>query len=224
MEIFDYRPPAVPWLDIRYIDRDIIIINKPSGLLSNPGMAAHTHDSAITRLCQLYPDTILVHRLDCATSGIMVFARSKKAESNLKTQFQNRKTGKLYLAEVAGIVAEDEGTIDLPLGKDRSNPPWQMVDKAEGRGAVTQFKVLERRNNSTLVALMPETGRTHQLRVHMLALGHPILGDDFYGREMAFGDSTVQYARPRLCLHAQRLEFTHPWTNKPMGFDSTAPF
>ncbi|MCL2919487.1 RluA family pseudouridine synthase [Shewanella litorisediminis] len=224
MEIFDYQPPAVPWLDIRYIDRNLIIINKPSGLLSNPGMAAHTHDSAITRLCKLYPEAILVHRLDCATSGIMVFARSKKAESNLKTQFQHRETEKRYLAEVAGLIEQDEGTINLPLGKDRNNPPWQKVDKAEGRPAVTHYRVIERREGSTLVALEPETGRTHQLRVHMLAIGHPILGDDFYGRTQAFGTGKVAGARPRLCLHAERLSFKHPWSGKPMTFISRAPF
>ena len=98
MQIFDYQPPAVPWLDIRYKDRDLIIINKPSGLLSNPGRAAHTFDCALTRLQSLYPETILVHRLDCATSGIMVVARNKKAESHLKTQFQDRQSKKVCLS------------------------------------------------------------------------------------------------------------------------------
>ncbi|QSX35982.1 RluA family pseudouridine synthase [Shewanella sedimentimangrovi] len=223
MQIFHYQPPALPWLDIRYRDRDLIVISKPSGLLSNPGRAPETHDCALTRLQRLYPDTLLVHRLDCATSGIMVFARNKKAESNLKTQFQDRHTEKLYIAEVAGIVEPDEGEIDLPLGADKLNPPWQQVD-IEGKSALTRFKVLERRQDSTLLQLMPLTGRTHQLRVHMLALGHPILGDDFYGQDTPFADTTVELARPRLCLHAQSLSLSHPYSGKPLQFVSPHPF
>lgn len=229
MQIFEYRPPKLPWLDIRYVDRDIIIINKPSGLLSNPGMAAHTHDCALTRLEKIYPGALLVHRLDCATSGIMVFARSKQAESSLKTQFQNRETEKRYLALVAGTPANGKGTIDLPLGKDRDNPPWQKVDRKEGRAAITHYRVLETRGNSALMELIPETGRTHQLRVHMLAIGHPILGDDFYGCDSLFETAsaetgTVQSATARLCLHAERLCFRHPYSGKPMEFISKAPF
>ncbi|QSX32441.1 RluA family pseudouridine synthase [Shewanella avicenniae] len=217
MQIFEYHPPKLPWLDIRYIDRDVIVINKPSGLLSNPGRAEVTHDCALTRLQQLYPETILVHRLDCATSGIMVFARSKKAESHLKKQFQERHNDKLYIAEVDGHVQQDQGTIDLPLAPDRDNPPLQKVDVA-GKKAITHFSVLERRADSTIVSLQPETGRTHQLRVHMLALGHVILGDDFYG------DERILHARPRLCLHAASLMFSHPWSAKEMHFVSMAGF
>ncbi|KFZ37154.1 pseudouridine synthase [Shewanella mangrovi] len=217
MQIFEYHPPKLPWLDIRYIDRDVIVINKPSGLLSNPGRAEVTHDCALTRLQQLYPETILVHRLDCATSGIMVFARSKKAESHLKKQFQERHNDKLYIAELDGLLAQDQGTINLPLAADRDNPPLQKVDNA-GKKAITHYRVLERRADSTLVSLQPETGRTHQLRVHMLALGHVILGDDFYG------DERILHARPRLCLHAASLMFSHPWSNKEMHFVSMAGF
>jgi len=217
MQKFHYQPPTLPWLDIRYRDRDIIVINKPVGLLSNPGMAAETHDCALTRLQQLYPETLLVHRLDCATSGIMVFARSKTAESNLKTQFQEHRNDKLYIAEISGILENDEGTVDLPLAADKQHPPLQQVNE-EGRKAITHYRVLERRAHSTLVTLQPETGRTHQLRVHMLALGHPILGDDFYG------DEQVQKARPRLCLHAASLIFNHPWSGKEMHFVSMAGF
>ncbi len=221
MQIFEYHPPKLPWLDIRYIDRDVIVINKPSGLLSNPGRAEVTHDCALTRLQQLYPETILVHRLDCDTSGIMVFARSKKAESHLKTQFQERHNDKLYIAEVDGWLEQDQGSINLPLAPNRDNPPLQKVD-SEGKKAITHYSVLQRREDaqgkSTLVSLQPETGRTHQLRVHMLALGHVILGDDFYG------DERVRHARPRLCLHAASLLFSHPWSNKEMHFVSMAGF
>lgn len=221
MQIFDYQPPAIPWLDIRYKDRDLIIINKPSGLLSNPGIAAHTYDCALTRLQRLYPETILVHRLDCATSGIMVFARNKKAESHLKTQFQDRQSKKVYIAEVMGLIANEQGIINLSIAPDSEHPPYQKALQAGevgGKTALTHYRVLEYRENSTLVELTPETGRTHQLRVHMLALGHPILGDEFYG------DIAVINAKPRLCLHAQSLRFTHPYSGKPMSFHSKHPF
>lgn len=217
MQIFDYQPPSLPWLDIRYQDRDIIVINKPSGLLSNPGRAASTHDCALTRLQSYCPKTILVHRLDCATSGIMVFAKNKKAESNIKTQFQNRLSKKVYIAEIMGHLKPNEGKIDLAIAPDTDNPPMQKISSA-GKAAYTCFKVLERRKNSTLVELTPTTGRTHQLRVHMLALGHPILGDDFYGDE-----NTVK-ASPRLHLHAQLLGIAHPYSNKPVSFYSKHPF
>lgn len=221
MQIFDYQPPSVPWLDLRYQDRDVIIINKPSGLLSNPGRAAHTFDCALTRLQSLYPETILVHRLDCATSGIMVFARNKKAESHLKTQFQDRQNEKVYIAEVMGLVEQDAGIIDLAIAPDPEHPPYQKtqpVGTTNAKSALTHYRVLARRANSTLVELTPETGRPHQLRVHMLALGHPILGDEFYG------DAKVIKARARLCLHAQSLRFTHPYSGKTMHFYSKHPF
>lgn len=221
MQIFDYQPPTIPWLDIRYKDRDLIIINKPSGLLSNPGIAAHTFDCALTRLQTLYPETILVHRLDCATSGIMVFARNKKAESHLKTQFQDRQSKKVYIAEVMGHMQQEHGTITLAIAPDTEHPPYQktlQAGEAGGKSALTHYRVLEHRENSTLVELSPETGRTHQLRVHMLALGHAILGDEFYG------DADVIAAKPRLCLHAQSLSLTHPYSGKPLFFSSKHPF
>ncbi|MBM7071242.1 RluA family pseudouridine synthase [Shewanella sp. 202IG2-18] len=217
MQVFIYTPPSVPWLDLRYIDEDIIIINKPSGLLSNPGMAEHTFDSAVTRLQELYPETILVHRLDCDTSGIMVFARTKQAESNLKTQFQNKETQKEYIAEIEGHLMKESGTIDLSLGKDEKRVPLQKPKK-DGRKAVTHYQVLEERNDNTLIKLLPETGRTHQLRVHMLALGHPILGDEFYANK------SVIAKRQRLSLHARKLSFTHPMTKEWMSFVSKHSF
>ncbi|MDO6679441.1 RluA family pseudouridine synthase [Shewanella sp. 4_MG-2023] len=217
MQIFDYQPPSIPWLDIRYKDRDIIVINKPAGLLANPGKAANTHDCAITRLQKLYPEAILVHRLDCDTSGIMVFARNKKAESHLKTQFQDRKTKKVYIAEVDGVMGADSGTIDLSLAGDKENPPFQVVSD-QGKSAITHYEVIERFANHTLVKLMPETGRTHQLRVHMLALNHVILGDNFYG------DDITAKAKKRLSLHAQMLTVIHPYTQKQRTFFSKHPF
>ncbi|MDO6613685.1 RluA family pseudouridine synthase [Shewanella sp. 1_MG-2023] len=217
MQIFDYQPPSIPWLDIRYKDRDIIVINKPAGLLANPGKAPATHDCAITRVQKLFPEAILVHRLDCDTSGVMVFARNKKAESHLKTQFQDRKTKKVYIAEVKGQLESDSGTVDLSLAADKTNPPFQIVSE-QGKTAVTHYEVIERHPEHTLVKLMPETGRTHQLRVHMLALNHVILGDAFYADE-----NTVSL-RDRLSLHAQMLTITHPYTQKQRTFFSKHPF
>ncbi|MGB0895077.1 MAG: RluA family pseudouridine synthase [Parashewanella sp.] len=217
MQIFEYQPPAVPWLDIRYQDQDIIIINKPSGLLSNPGRAAHTFDSAISRLTQIFTDAILVHRLDCDTSGIMVFARNKQAESKLKTQFQDKLAKKQYIAEIEGHLIKKQGQINLPLMADKNNPPYQKVSN-QGKKAITDYQILSEKNGHSLIKLMPETGRTHQLRVHMLALGHAILGDVFYGSE------TVKDARSRLSLHAQKLTITHPSSDKKMTFYSKHPF
>jgi tRNA pseudouridine32 synthase/23S rRNA pseudouridine746 synthase len=193
------------------------VINKPYGLLSNPGRADNTHDCAINRLLQRFPEAILVHRLDCATSGIMVFALNKKAESNIKTQFQNRVTEKYYVALVQGNMAEDSGKIELAMKADNSQPPLQMIAK-DGKNAITYFEVLERRENCSLLKLKPITGRTHQLRLHMKALGHTILGDDFYG------DENIIAASSRLCLHAQYLQINHPFSHKRISFYSKHPF
>ncbi|WP_394129810.1 RluA family pseudouridine synthase [Shewanella maritima] len=217
MQVFQYNPPSIPWLDIRYIDRDIIVINKPSGLLSNPGIAEVTHDCALTRLQALYPEVILVHRLDCDTSGVMVFARTKQAESHIKTQFQNRTTTKVYIAEVEGKLEQQHGQIALAIAPNKDKRPLQMINP-DGKTAVTDFELIDHRVQSTLVKLTPQTGRTHQLRVHMLALGHCILGDQFYG------DSQCVAASSRLRLHAQSLTIEHPYKNKPMTFHSRHPF
>ncbi|MBV7314980.1 RluA family pseudouridine synthase [Shewanella sp. NIFS-20-20] len=217
MQIFEYTPPAIPWLDLRYVDQDIIVINKPSGLLSNPGRAAHTHDCALTRLQHLYPEAILLHRLDCDTSGLMVFARDKACESHIKTQFQDRKTRKIYVAEVMGHLSEPAGQINLSMTADKANPPWQVI-AADGKVAITDWQVLAERSQTSLVQLTPHTGRTHQLRLHMQAIGHTILGDNFYG------DTQCRQASPRLRLHAWQLGFTHPKTNEWLMFTSPQPF
>ncbi|CCQ10440.1 Similar to ribosomal large subunit pseudouridine synthase A, group 2 [Pseudoalteromonas luteoviolacea B = ATCC 29581] len=212
MQIFEYNPPSDPWLDVRFEDDDVVIINKPSGLLSNPGRAKNTYDCALTRLEKQFRDIILVHRLDCSTSGVMVFAKNKQVEIDLKVQFQNRETKKVYIAQVQGHLAKKEGCINLPLAKDSDNVPKQKVCHKQGKSAVTYYRVIEERSDSTLVELKPVTGRTHQLRVHMLAIGHPILGDDFYG------DAACIAASPRLNLHAQSLSFTHPTHKELVSF------
>jgi tRNA pseudouridine32 synthase/23S rRNA pseudouridine746 synthase len=213
MQIFEYNPPSEPWLDIRYQDDDLVIINKPSGLLSNPGRAENTFDCALTRLENELGGILLVHRLDCSTSGVMVFAKNKQVEINLKVQFQNRETSKTYIAEVQGHLAQQQGCIELPLARDADNVPKQKVCETQGKQAITYYRVLETRANSSLVELKPVTGRTHQLRVHMLALGHPILGDDFYG------DDACIAAAPRLHLHAQSLSFKHPTSQQDVTFN-----
>ncbi|EWH12174.1 pseudouridine synthase [Catenovulum agarivorans DS-2] len=216
MEKFIYKPPhGLP--TILFQDKDILVINKPSGLLSNPGRAIETHDCALSRLQIKFPTVILVHRLDCETSGIMVFALNKPAESHLKKQFEARTTAKTYLAEVIGHPSQDSGCLDWPLTADKSNIPKQMVAES-GKVAVTNFEVLIHKQQSSIVALKPETGRTHQLRVHMHHWGHTILGDNFYA------PASIKNMAPRLRLHAYRLGFTHPYSNKYIEFSTPADF
>lgn len=213
-----YDPPLHPWLDVMYEDRDILVINKPAGLLSVPGREAHLQDSVMSRVLRDYPLAHSVHRLDAATSGVLVVALRRKAEKALKLQFQQRLTSKVYVARVGGIVAEDAGLIDLPLIADQHRRPLQKICHENGKPAQTLFRVLQRDSDSTLLELKPVTGRSHQLRVHMLAIGHPILGDRFYA------ENEVATRAPRLLLHAGRLGFLHPHTEKAMTFTAPVPF
>lgn len=217
MQKFIYQPPAGD-PTILYQDQDIIAINKPSGLLSNPGRAPETLDCALTRLQKTYPQSILIHRLDCETSGILVFALNKKAERSLKIQFQERQVLKRYLARVNGQLEHNSGVIELPLGADKHNIPLQKVDFEQGKTALTRYKVLSSSAHSSFIQLDPKTGRTHQLRVHMKALGHTILGDNFYAND------AVKNAYKRLCLHASELTFEHPSSNKTVYLHCPADF
>lgn len=214
---FHYNPPTTP-LALVHVDEALVVINKPSGLLSNPGIAPETHDCALSRLQQQLGEIYLVHRLDCDTSGLLVFARSKAAERHLKIQWQQRQVNKTYLAEVDGEVQTENGCLNAPLIADKSQPPLQKVCYQTGKPAETFYRVLSRREHSSKLELKPTTGRTHQLRVHLLEFGHPILGDPFYG-----GPTNAARA-PRLCLHAQSLEFTHPLSNLRLSFSSDDPF
>ncbi|EHD20095.1 MULTISPECIES: bifunctional tRNA pseudouridine(32) synthase/23S rRNA pseudouridine(746) synthase RluA [Brenneria] len=215
----DYNPPADPWLHILYQDRHIMVVNKPSGLLSVPGRAPEHKDSVMSRIQADYPDAQSVHRLDMATSGVMVVALTKAAERELKRQFREREPKKSYIARVWGIMERDEGLIDLPLICDWPNRPKQKVCFEQGKAAQTEYQVLSRDGDGTTrVRLMPITGRSHQLRVHLLALGHPILGDGFYAHPAA------KALAPRLLLHAQELCITHPQFNTPMHFRCEADF
>ncbi|PWI33624.1 bifunctional tRNA pseudouridine(32) synthase/23S rRNA pseudouridine(746) synthase RluA [Vibrio albus] len=204
MALLEYTPPTDPWLDITYQDDHILIANKPAGLLSVPGRLPEHYDSLWSRVVEEFPESQVVHRLDMATSGLMLFALHKDAERHLKKQFQYRLTHKIYYARVWGLVEQDEGMIDLPLICDWPNRPRQKVCYEHGKPSQTRFRVVCREANTTVVQLFPITGRSHQLRVHMMELGHPILGDEFYAHEDAREQSD------RLQLHSAELSFYHP--------------
>ena len=213
---FIYTPPDVP-LDILFQDAQIIVVNKPAGLLSVPGKLEGREDCLTSRLQAAHWDTLLVHRLDCDTSGVMIFARTKQAQGFLGQEFEKRRAKKSYIAEVYGKLTPDQGHIDLPLCADWPNRPRQMVDHTHGRPAQTDWQVISRTPDATRVRLFPLTGRSHQLRVHMLAQGCPILGDPIYasGKARDF---------PRLMLHAESLSLHHPASGDWVTFTAPLPF
>lgn len=213
---FTYDPPMGQPV-LLYADDQIMVVDKPSGLLSVPGKTVGRRDCLELRLRALHPETLLVHRLDCDTSGVMIFARSKAAQGFLGQEFEKRRSEKTYIARVWGRLTPETGRVDLPLATDWPNRPRQQVDHQTGRAAQTDWQVLAYDGDTTRVALFPLTGRSHQLRVHMLALGHPILGDPIY----AVGDA-LQF--PRLMLHAERLSLHHPTTKERMLFSADCPF
>jgi tRNA pseudouridine32 synthase/23S rRNA pseudouridine746 synthase len=216
----DYQPPVDHGLPILYSDDALLVVNKPSGLLSVPGRGEDKQDCLLSRLQAMYSDALIVHRLDMETSGVMVLARNKEVHRRLSGLFEQREVLKKYIAVVDGRIEDTEGKIDLPLICDWPNRPRQIVDHIQGKPSVTRYKVLRHdvEKNSTQVELEPETGRSHQLRVHMQSLGHPILGDRLYANEQQ------QLKAPRLLLHATSLSFTHPLTAEPMRFVCEAPF
>ena len=213
---FDYNPPDVP-LDILYQDDLILVANKPAGLLSVPGKLEGRSDCLVARLQAAQWNTLLVHRLDCDTSGVMIFAKTKKAQGFLGQEFEQRRAQKSYVARVAGEIVGQSGHIDLPLAADWPNRPRQMVSHEHGRPAQTDWQVIGRAAGETRVRMWPKTGRSHQLRVHMLALGHPILGDPIYATGAA-------RAHPRLMLHAETLALHHPGTGEMVEFSAPCPF
>ncbi|QYJ94560.1 bifunctional tRNA pseudouridine(32) synthase/23S rRNA pseudouridine(746) synthase RluA [Shewanella spartinae] len=218
MSDFVYAPPTEPWLEILHEDKDILVVNKPSGLLSVPGRDPAYYDSVYTRVLRDHPNAQIVHRLDMATSGVIVVALRRSAERELKRQFRDRETHKIYYARVAGHLKAEQGSVDYPLICDWPNRPKQKVDHQIGKASKTLFEVVSRAKRSTLVKLTPITGRSHQLRVHMMAIGHPILGDNFYA------DPLAKRLAPRLLLHAQSLSLTHPYRKQPMTFSTPIPF
>ena len=211
-----YNPPKDS-LEILHEDHEIVVVNKPAGLLSVPGRGENLADCLLTRLQEVFPQTLLVHRLDRDTSGVMVFAQTPHAQRNLSMQFEKRSVKKTYVARVWGRLEPKTGTVDLPLIVDWPNRPRQMVDHQNGKPAVTDWRVLKASDSESRVRLMPKTGRSHQLRVHMQALGHPILGDPFYA------DGAAREF-PRLMLHSEELRINHPDGGEGIRFRAKAPF
>lgn len=215
--LLEYRPPQSPYLDILYQDEALLVLNKPSGLLSVPGKALEHQDSLQLRVQRVFPTARTVHRLDMATSGLLVMALTLDAQRELNWQFERRQTQKHYIARLEGRLQTQAGAIDLPLICDWPNRPKQMVCFSRGKPAQTLFENIGYEENATRVRLTPVTGRSHQLRVHMQWLGHPICGDKFYG-------SAPDEKTERLQLHAAMLGLRHPQTGHWLEFRSPAPF
>ncbi|MEW6990220.1 RluA family pseudouridine synthase [Colwelliaceae bacterium 6441] len=207
-----------PYLDIVYQDDEIVVLNKPSGLLTVPGRLVEHKDCLQNRVQKVLPTGTIVHRLDMATSGILLMALNKASHVDISRQFEKRQTEKSYIARVYGRLEHQSGSIDQPLICDWPNRPKQKVDHENGKKSLTHYQVISYQDNSTLVELTPVTGRSHQLRVHMLSLGHPILGDRLYAHEQALTTS------PRLQLHAQWLKISHPVTQQTLTFTAKCPF
>lgn len=214
-----YAPPTGP-LDLLYQDESLLAVDKPTGLLSVPGRGEAHADSLATRIQADFADARIVHRLDLATSGVLVMARGAAMERQLSIAFQQRAVSKRYLAVVAGHVEQESGQIDLPLITDWPNRPRQMVDFTHGKPSLTAFRRLayDPVRHISLVELRPHTGRSHQLRVHLQAIGHPILGDDLYA------DPVSRAAAPRLLLHAAELVLPHPLSGQTLSLSSPTPF
>ncbi|WP_136442961.1 RluA family pseudouridine synthase [Pacificoceanicola onchidii] len=211
-----YDPPQGD-IPVLHEDSDLLIVDKPAGLLSVPGKGEGLQDCLLTRLEAAFPTVRLVHRLDRDTSGVMVFALTAHGQKHLGQQFETRKVKKTYVARVTGILEPKEGEVDLPLIVDWPNRPRQMVCHETGKPALTGYKVIKSGGGESRVRLFPHTGRSHQLRVHMLALGHPILGDALYAPETA-----EQY--PRMMLHAEELRLNHPENGRGMKFRAKPAF
>lgn len=213
-------PPCAEDIAILYQDDAILLINKPSGLLSLSGKNPLNLDSVHYRLVQQFPTALLLHRLDFGTSGVMIVALSKAVAANINRQFQARTVIKTYQAILAGHVAADEGDIELPIAKDPVNFPRLKVCFATGKAASSHFQVLERQTapDTTLVLFTPSTGRTHQLRIHSAGIDHPILGCDLYGTP------DTQRMADRLLLHATAVEFDHPVSGEKISGISDCPF
>ncbi|MBW7056171.1 RNA pseudouridine synthase [Paracoccus bogoriensis] len=216
MSDFVYTPPK-GGVTVLHADHEILVVDKPSGLLSVPGRGEDRADCLIARLRGAFPTVLLVHRLDLDTSGVMVFALSPHAQRHLGRQFEARQVKKIYVARLAGRLEPRTGRVDLPLAVDWPNRPRQKVDHEAGRPAQTDWRVLCADDRETRVRLMPVTGRSHQLRVHMAEMGHPILGDPLYASGAAAN-------HPRLMLHAETLRLRHPDSGVVVGFSSPAPF
>ena len=200
------------------MDEHLLVLDKPAGLLAVPGRGEDKQDCLSARAQRLWPDALVVHRLDMATSGLFLMGRGLHMQRVLGRAFAERAVDKRYEAVVAGRMAQAEGTIALPLAADWPRRPLQKVDPEHGRPSETRWRVLREEHGNTRLLLEPVTGRSHQLRVHLLAIGHPILGDRLYAPPQ------VQALAPRLLLHATRLALAHPASGEPLVFESPAPF
>ena len=226
-----YSPPRDTGLDLVYCDRTLLIVNKPAGLLSVPGRGVNKSDSLFRRVQKAFPEATCVHRLDMDTSGLLVFARNPEAHRDLSRLFRDRQVEKRYVALVSGRVAFDSAEVSLPIGPDWPNRPRQKIDFGGGKPSLSRVRLLEhtriengasalphqRRVDASRVELEPWTGRTHQLRIHMAAIGHPVLGDRLYG-----GDCGCKYGR--MLLHARSLSFVHPVTGAKIARQCLEPF
>ena len=220
MSEFRYTPPRSP-VEIIYKDQSIVVVNKPAGLLSVPGKPQSHFDCMFSRLQKEVFGIRVVHRLDLDTSGVMIFARTPSAQANLGKQFEAREIKKIYLAKVSGLVEKDSDIIKLPITIDWPNRPKQKICFENGRMASTKYLVLERNEDHTLVQLIPITGRSHQLRVHMQSLGHPILGDTLYGLYR----KNISFTKlKRMYLHSEKIRLSHPKTLKNLTFHVPCPF
>lgn len=215
-----YFPPPNSGLDLIFEDEFLLVLNKPSGLLSVPGKDEKLKDSLATRVQACFPEALITHRLDMATSGIMVMALNKDMHRALSILFQSRQIKKEYVAVVDDLIKATTGSIDLPLICDWPNRPRQKVEHETGKASLTHYKVIkyDEINKTTRVKLEPETGRTHQLRVHMQSIGHAILGDRLYA------SAAAQEKADRLLLHASGLSFVHPITGENLKLNSNVPF
>lgn len=209
-------PPPAP--TVIYADAALLVVDKPGGLLSVPGRGEDKQDCLIARLQAGYPGARIVHRLDQDTSGLLVVARDAGTHRELSRQFHDREVEKIYAALVLGQPAGDGGMIDLPLRYDPPTKPRHVIDRDNGQSALTEWRLLSRHDGYSRLALVPHTGRSHQLRVHMLALGHPMLGDALYAPAEACPPGS------RLCLHAETLAFVHPVHGGRLRFHRPAPF
>jgi tRNA pseudouridine32 synthase/23S rRNA pseudouridine746 synthase len=211
----EHFPHGVPVL---YHDDWLVALDKPSGLLSVKGIGIDKIDCLAVRVASAIEGARIVHRLDMDTSGVIVMARDADTHRELSRQFQDREVEKTYIAIVGGVVEKDSGLIDIPIRKDFDNPPCQCVDYEQGKSSQTHWRVLDRGDSRTRLELKPTTGRSHQLRIHLRELGHPILGDDLYACEQ------LQKQAQRLMLHAQSLLVEHPASKKRLRLVSECPF
>ena len=210
-------------LVVLYADEALLVLDKPAGLLSVPGRGEDKQDCLSARVQTRYPDALIVHRLDMATSGLMILARGAAVQRSLNDTFANRQVTKRYIAVVDGHLEEPPdtwGVIDLPILVDWPNRPLRKIDPEHGKPSMTRWRWLSYNSttHTTRIELEPVTGRSHQLRVHLLAIGHPILGDALYA------SPPVQALSDRLLLHAQALELAHPITGESLHFFSAAAF